>query len=279
MMNILFVDDDPYSMATYVDVLTDAGFHVQKASGAAEAIREVAGREFAAVVLDVRMSREELDEVETAGGNQTGIALARRIRQLRPRLSILLLTLSEDAAICEWARKDHHVVYLNKRSVRPHNLVRHVRKALREPDASPNIFLVHGKNHGALLAVKNYLQNTLGFSEPTVLAHKPNDGRTIIEKFEYFANDADVVIVLLTPDDLGRTADTASPEQSRARQNVILELGYFWGTVGRQYGKIVLLNDNVQDIPTDISGMILIDISHGIDAASEEIRRELAQWL
>jgi predicted nucleotide-binding protein len=278
-MDILFVDDDLYSMLTYVDVLTDAGFRVQQASGADEAIREAAGREFAAAVLDVRMLHGQLGELETAGGHRTGVALARRIRRKYPRLPIFLLTSSDDATIYEWARKDSNIVYLAKRNVRPHNLVRYIRKALREPGASPNVFLVHGKSHGTLNAVKNYIQNNLGFSEPTVLLHKSNEGRTIIENFEYYASDADVVMVILTPDDLGRTAGTATTEQARARQNVILELGYFLAAVGRKYGKVLLLNDAVQDIPSDISGLIYIDISQGIDAASENIRRELVQWL
>lgn len=278
MPDILFVDDDLYSMLTYVDVLEDEGFCVQRASSADEALRHVTTREFTAVVLDVRMLPGQLGELETAGGHRTGVALARRIRRDRPGLPIVLLTNSDDATIFGWADRDSTMVCLDKRRTRPDQLVRYVRRAV-QPGTSPSVFLVHGRDHEAMFAVKDYLQSTLHFTEPTVLCHKPNDGRTIIEKFEYYADDADVVIVLFTPDDLGHTANNTSTERTRARQNAVFELGYFMGTVGRRRGKVLLLNGGVQDIPTDIAGVVYIDISHGIHSAGEDIRRELAPWL
>lgn len=277
MPDILFVDDDLYSMLTYVDVLQDAGFHVQQASGADDALRQVTSREFTAAVLDVRMPRESLGERETAGGHRTGVALARRMRGERPGLPIVLLTSSDDAMIYDWANRDSAVVCLDKRRTRPDQLVRHVRRAVREPGASPNVFLVHGRDHKAMFAVKDYVQNNLRFNEPTVLCHKPNDGRTIIEKLEHYADDADVVIVLLTPDDLGRTANGGSVERTRGRQNVIFELGYVFGAVRRS--KVLVLTAGVAEMPQEIAGVVYIDISHGIHAAGEDIRRELAQWL
>lgn len=278
MSNILFVDDDLYSMLTYVDVLEDAGFHVRQAITTDEALRQVESRDYIAAVLDVRIPRGQLGEVETAGGHRTGVALARRIRKELPGLPILLLTNSDDSKIYEWADRDSTVVCLDKRHTRPDQLVRYVRRAVREPGASPNVFLVHGRDHKTMFEVKNYLQNNLGFSEPTVLCHKPSDGRTIVEKLEHYGEDADVVIVLLTPDDVGHVAGT-SVERTRPRQNVVFELGYFFGAWGRRRSKVLLLNDRVQDIPTDIAGVVYIDISQGIEAAGENIRRELAPWI
>ena len=64
-------------------------------------------------------------------------------------------------------------------------------------------FIVHGHDENAKLALKNYLQNTLGWPEPVILAEKRSGGKTIIEKFEEHSKNIDVVFVLLTPDDMG----------------------------------------------------------------------------
>ena len=142
-----------------------------------------------------------------------------------------------------------------------------------------NCFIVHGHDDSTKLALKNYLQNTLKLPEPVILHKKASRGRTIIEKFEDYADKANLVFVLLTPDDKLANADTPDNEKYRARQNVIFEMGYFFGTMGRHSGAIILLHKGKLDIPSDISGIVYIDISNGIDAAGETIRKELAEHL
>ncbi len=68
-------------------------------------------------------------------------------------------------------------------------------------------------------------------------------------------------------------------EKHRARQNVILELGYFLGVLGRETGRVVLLYKGPLDVPSDLSGVVYIDISNGIEAAGEKIRKELKDVL
>lgn len=63
------------------------------------------------------------------------------------------------------------------------------------------VFIVHGQDVNTRREVKDYFQNRLGFPEPIVLEEKPNEGRTLIEKFEHYADKADIAVVLLTPDD------------------------------------------------------------------------------
>jgi predicted nucleotide-binding protein len=136
-------------------------------------------------------------------------------------------------------------------------------------------FIVHGHDETEKLALKNYLQNTLKWPEPVILAEKPSGGKTIIEKFEEHSKNIDVVFVLLTPDDVGGAA--GAPSASRARQNVIFELGYFAGKFGRTSGRAILLRKGDLDLPTDLAGIVYINISKGIEAAGEEIRREVAR--
>ena len=71
--------------------------------------------------------------------------------------------------------------------------------------------------------------------EPIILHEQENLGKTIIEKFESCSENVSFAIVLLSPDDLGYKKDKP-PESAmfRARQNVILELGYFMGKLGRK---------------------------------------------
>lgn len=131
------------------------------------------------------------------------------------------------------------------------------------------IFIVHGHDNVAKLELKNYIQNTLKLGEPIILAEKASIGLTIIEKFEKYASSCNLVFVLLTPDDVYGS-------ERRARQNVIFEMGYFLGKLGRKSGRVILLYKGNLDIPNDISGLIYINIDNGIEAAGEEIRREIS---
>jgi predicted nucleotide-binding protein len=145
-----------------------------------------------------------------------------------------------------------------------------------EPDVQTvRSFIVHGHDNKALLELKDYVQNTLGLGQPIVLREQPGLGKTMIEKFEREAEDIGVVFVLLTPDDKTVTYDAPEGGNRRARQNVILELGFFLGRLDRVSGKILLLHKGPIEIPSDIAGIEYIDISNGIKSAGEDIRREL----
>lgn len=111
------------------------------------------------------------------------------------------------------------------------------------------VFVVHGHDDGALEAVARFLQ-TIGL-QAIVLREQPDQGRTIIEKFEACASEVGFAVALLSPDDLG--GPVAAPEYvSRARQNVIFELGYFVGSLGR--GRTCLLRKGEVEIPSDLFG-------------------------
>jgi len=65
-----------------------------------------------------------------------------------------------------------------------------------------------------------------------ILNEQPDRGQTVIEKFESHTGDAGFAIVLLTPDDIAVSKEGL--QSRRARQNVIFELGYFVGKLGRR---------------------------------------------
>jgi len=64
--------------------------------------------------------------------------------------------------------------------------------------------------------------------------------------------------VLLTGDDEGRKRETDGELRPRARQNVILELGFFVGALGR--GRVALLYEEGVELPSDISGVLYLPL-------------------
>src|SRR5207244_1787432 len=91
-------------------------------------------------------------------------------------------------------------------------------------------FVVHGHDSEMKEAVARFLQ-TLEI-EPVILHEQASRGRTVIEKIED-NSDVGFAIVLMSPDDVGAAASESTSLQPRARQNVILELGYFLGKLER----------------------------------------------
>jgi predicted nucleotide-binding protein len=129
------------------------------------------------------------------------------------------------------------------------------------------VFLVHGHDEGARETVARFLER-LGL-EAVILHEQANQGRTIVEKLEHH-NGARFAVVLLTPDDVG--GKTPTELQPRARQNVILELGYFLARLGRQ--RVCALHRGEVEIPSDYMGVIYIKYDGGA-GWKLELAREL----
>lgn len=127
------------------------------------------------------------------------------------------------------------------------------------------VFVVHGRDHGTRDSVARLLEK-LGL-ETVILQEQPDEGLTIIEKFEKNAQ-GDFVVALFTPDDIGGLSN--GELQSRARQNVIFELGYFVGKFGRNSVR-ALVKGNVE-IPSDYLGVLLIALDEHEDWQMKLIR-------
>lgn len=134
------------------------------------------------------------------------------------------------------------------------------------------IFVVHGRAVDTAEAVARFLEKVA--LEPVILHEQPNEGRTIIEKFEDHAN-VGFAVVLLTPDDEGRLrAETGNAGilKSRARQNVLLELGFFLGRLGRE--RTCAIKKGEVEIPSDYKGVVLT-VMDDAGAWKKELAREL----
>src|SRR2546425_12642912 len=77
---VLVVDDEPSVRALLTDALQIEGFKVVTAASGLTALDHVASRTFSSAILDIRMP--ELDGMETL----------RRLRELAPRLPVIVLT-------------------------------------------------------------------------------------------------------------------------------------------------------------------------------------------
>lgn len=115
------------------------------------------------------------------------------------------------------------------------------------------VFIVHGHDGELKQSVARIIEKQ-GI-EAIILSEQANKGRTIIEKFEAYS-DVSGAICLFTADDFGR-AKKDSSDNTRARQNVVLETGYFMGKLGRDH--IVILADNGIEMPSDLSGIVYTD--------------------
>jgi predicted nucleotide-binding protein len=120
---------------------------------------------------------------------------------------------------------------------------------------SRKIFVVHGHDDAAKESAARFLEK-MDF-EPVILHEQANAGRAVIEKFEAYA-DVAFAIVLLTPDDMGYLNEPNSVPRPRARQNVIFELGFFIGRMGRE--RVSALHKNDVETPSDYSGVLLTKI-------------------
>jgi predicted nucleotide-binding protein len=145
-----------------------------------------------------------------------------------------------------------------------------------EPRLQVRAFIVHGHDIAVRDELKQMLEEHFRLTV-VVLDEQPSRGRTIIEKFEDEARDVDIVFVLMTPDDV--VVDRADVPQRRARQNVLIELGYFLGRLARRRGRVVLLHKQGVEVPSDLHGVVLIDVTHGVESARNAIAKELTELM
>lgn len=147
--------------------------------------------------------------------------------------------------------------------------------AQEEKKQFPNnrkIFVVHGHDEPVKQSVARFLEKL--DLNPIILHEQPNQGKTLIEKLETHSASVDFAIILLTPDDKGYPANEPEKINSRARQNVILELGLFVGLLGRS--RVCALYKGDIEIPSDYAGVIYIPLDERDDwklSLSKEIKQ------
>lgn len=170
------------------------------------------------------------------------------------------------------------------------NSQNHVIKKKKE--TGKNVFIAYHESQ-PMKDLKNILYD-LGLN-PIVLDEQPSGGsNTLIEKLEHYS-DVSYAFIILTPDDIGGSSGILEKEMSefkppfdtvmnvkrilkqdfkrRARQNVILEFGYFVGKLGRL--KVSCLYKGTVDFASDMKGVMYIPFDHSVEEVRLKIMKEL----
>jgi predicted nucleotide-binding protein len=195
-----------------------------------------------------------------------------------PGLKVLGITQRETPETEKWFRTHGNGLYLKSEALQnPGGLIRCVADlGAVATRVHVRAFIVHGHDLSVRNQLKQMLEEYFRVSV-VVLDEQPSRGRTIIEKFDDEAGDVDIVFVLLTPDDV--VVDRSHGPEHRARQNVLLELGYFLGRLARRRGRVVVLHKQGVAVPSDLHGVVLIDVTHGVESARSAIAKELAELI
>ena len=133
----------------------------------------------------------------------------------------------------------------------------------------PKILIIHGRRLGDRDALKNLLQHKLQLPEPMVMVEKFQAGISLPEKWQMVATGIDGAIAIATPDDVGGPAASDGAPQKlepRARENVWLETGWFWGRLGRD--RVLILRRQNTTVPSDLKGVE--DYEYMEDPAEQE---------
>jgi len=140
--------------------------------------------------------------------------------------------------------------------------------------SSSPIFIVYGHDTNARNDLELLLRQ-MGLA-PVVLQNLPPGGDTIIEKLEAYVGPRGTVgfaCVLLTPDDEGYKKGAHHDAKSRARQNVVLELGMVLARLGRR--NVAILKQELVERPSDIDGLIYIPFTNRVQEGTLKLLQAL----
>jgi predicted nucleotide-binding protein len=248
---ILFADNDLDFLKTRVEFLEQESYLVVAATSAAEARRklEIGGIDLA--IIDIRLENDD-DERDISG-----LILAKDVARSVPK--IILTGFPSYEYVREALRPQidglSAAVDFVKKKDGPEALLAAVRRVLKT-GASQKIFIVHGHDETTKAIVELFVER-LGL-QAIVLHEQPHAGRTIIEDIEKYS-DVGFAVVLFTPDDIGGPKYTGLENlKPRARQNVVFELGFFVGKLGRD--RVSVLYKKEVEIPSDYHGVLYIPI-------------------
>lgn len=280
-IKIVFVENDLDFLATRKEILEEVGLEVIPASTLAVARSILSRVDIDLAILDIRLENDD-DEKDVTGlllaAEEAFLSIPKIMLTGYPHHEYIRLALDNVGGRLPLA-----VDFVPKQEG-PEALLASITKVLAtimlmrhkkssSPHAPPRegreIFLVHGHDEEAKLAVALFIIK-LGLI-PIVLSEMSVDGGTIIEQIEKHG-EASFAIVIMTPDDFGGSKRDPKKINSRARQNVIFEMGYFMGRLKRTRVR-VLCKEGVE-ILSDFHGVLYIPLDSG-DGWKLKLAREL----
>ena len=131
------------------------------------------------------------------------------------------------------------------------------------------ILIIHGHDTASRLELENFLFRKFPQVAPVSMIFETAGAAALPEKFEELAARVSGAVALLTPDDIGTTIRTGD-SAARARQNVVVEIGWFWGRLGRD--RCLLLMRDAVEIPSDLNGVEVHKYKESPTERSEAVR-------
>jgi predicted nucleotide-binding protein len=122
---------------------------------------------------------------------------------------------------------------------------------------SNKIFVVHGQDNEMKSDVTQTLQKL--DLDPIILHEQPDSTQTLTD-YQHVS----FAVVLLSPDELAYPKEKTSDEAKyRANQNIIFELGYFLGRLGKQNVVAIYRKNKDFETPNNINGVVWIEYKTG----------------
>ena len=131
------------------------------------------------------------------------------------------------------------------------------------------ILIIHGHDKESRLQLENFFYRKLPQVAPVLMILEAEAAATLPEKFEELASRVSGAVALLTPDDMATTLLTGTAD-TRARQNVVIEIGWVWGKFGRN--RFLLLMKDTVEVPSDLSGVEIHRYKESPIEQSEAVR-------
>lgn len=145
------------------------------------------------------------------------------------------------------------------------------RKELVDSKLKQNVFIIHGKDEAKWRELKDIIQNQFRLNA-IILQEQADIGKTIIEKFEHYAKTCSYAIAVFTPDD---EVNSGGETYLQARPNVIYELGWFCGHLGRD--NVMLLLKEGTSMFSDFGGIVQKRFTSNIAEKISEIKLDLVE--
>jgi predicted nucleotide-binding protein len=185
--------------------------------------------------------------------------------------SIYLRQGSSDPAYVKITSKGEQIVENLKKHREKEHKKEQIPLGLTDRRNNKNIFIVHGHDKVTKLELRNLIKEEFKLN-PVILGEKPISSlNTIFNKIDEHARDCAAAIVLMTPDD-------KVGGESRARENVLLELGYFIGLFPPGDRRVLILRKGDSNIPSDIQGVERIDFRESIEEIHLKLKKQFEHW-